>query len=172
MQSPNWPVAAGRWLRRRAENVLVALLVTMFAGFIIQIFFRYVLNNPVGWSEEVVITMWLWTVLWGAAFIVSEAEEIRFDILYSNLPQGVRRVCTVITGVALVALYAISLPAAYQYVSFMKVERSAYLHVPINWMYSVFIIFSVACICRYCWLVYHAVRGQSGSPADPSKIEM
>ena len=53
----------------------------MFATFIIQIFSRYVLNNPIGWSEEVVITMWLWTVLWGAAFILSEKEEIRFDII-------------------------------------------------------------------------------------------
>ena len=170
MRSPNWPLAAARWLRRRAENILVALLVTMFACFIIQIFFRYVLNNPVGWSEEVVITMWLWTVLWGAAFIVSEAEEIRFDIIYSSLPQGVRRACTVITGVALVALYAISLPAAYNYVSFMKVERSAYLHVPINWMYSVFIIFSVACICRYCWLVYRAIRGETPPVTDLTKV--
>ena len=136
----------GRWLRRRAENVAVILLSTMFACFIIQIFFRYVLNNPVGWTEEVIITMWLWTVLWGAAFILGESEEIRFDIIYSNVPEGVRRVFTVITGVALVVLYGISLPAAYSYVSFMKVERSAYLHVPINWMYSVYVIFAVACI--------------------------
>ena len=75
-------VALGRWLRKRAENVAVALLSTMFACFIIQIFFRYVLNNPVGWTEEVIVTAWLWTVLWGAAFIITEAEEVRFDILY------------------------------------------------------------------------------------------
>jgi TRAP-type C4-dicarboxylate transport system permease small subunit len=102
-----------RWLRRRAENIAVILLSTMFACFIIQIFFRYVLNNPVGWTEEVVITMWLWTVLWGAAFILGEAEEIRFDIIYSNIPESVRRVFTVITGVALITLYGISLTAAY-----------------------------------------------------------
>ena len=77
--------SAGRWLRRRAENVLVVLLSVMFATFIIQIFWRYVLNNPVGWSEEVIITAWLWTVLWGAAFVLSEAEEIRFDIIYSKI---------------------------------------------------------------------------------------
>ena len=79
--------------------------------FIIQIFFRYVLNNPVGWTEEVIVTTWLWTVLWGAAFILSEAEEIRFDILYSNISECARRIFTVITGVALVLLYGISLPA-------------------------------------------------------------
>ncbi len=163
-------VALGRWLRRRAENVAVALLSVMFASFIIQIFFRYVLNNPIGWSEEVIITTWLWTVLWGAAFILSEKEEIRFDIIYSTLSERTRRICTVITGAALIFLYGISLPASYAYVSFMKVERSAYLHVPINWMYSVYVIFAVACICRYGWLVYRAIRGGETPQTDPAEL--
>jgi hypothetical protein len=51
----------------------------------------------------------------------------------------------------------------------MKVERSAYLHVPINWMYSVFIIFSVACIVRYCCLVYLAITGAKQPQTDPAK---
>jgi TRAP-type C4-dicarboxylate transport system permease small subunit len=141
----------------------------MFATFIIQIFFRYVLNDPIGWSEEVIITAWLWTVLWGAAFILDESEEIRFDIIYSHTSEKMRRVFTVITGSVLVFLYGISLPASYRYVSFMKVEHSAYLRVPINWMYSVYILFSVACICRYCWLVYHAIRGGNSPATDPAK---
>jgi TRAP-type C4-dicarboxylate transport system permease small subunit len=151
----------GRWLRRRADNVIVVLLSVMFATFIVQIFARYVLNRPVGWSEEVIIAAWLWTVLWGAAFVVSEDEEIRFDIIYSNLSGRIRRVVTVMTGIVLVALYAVSLPASYAYVSFMKVERSAYLHVPLNWLYSIYIIFLVACIVRYGWLVVAAFRGRA-----------
>ena len=162
--------ALGRWLRKRAENIAVALLSLMFACFIIQIFFRYVLNNPVGWTEEVIVTTWLWTVLWGAAFILGEAEEVRFDILYSNITENARRICTVITGCALIFLYSISLPASYKYVSFMKVERSAYLHVPINLMYSVYIVFAVACIARYAWLVYQAIRGSTSPMTDPAKV--
>lgn len=163
-------VALGRWLHKRAENIAVALLSTMFACFIIQIFFRYVLNNPLGWTEEVIVTAWLWTVLWGAAFIVSEAEEVRFDILYSNISEGARRVCTVVTGIALVMLYGVSLPATYKYVSFMKVERSAYLHVPINLMYSVYLVFAVASIGRYSWLVYRAIRGGISPLAEAAKV--
>jgi C4-dicarboxylate transporter DctQ subunit len=164
-------VAIAHWLRRRAENIAVALLSVMFATFIVQIFFRYVLNHPLGWSEEVVITMWLWTVLWGAAFVLGEKDEIRFDIVYSTVSETVRRVFTVITGVALIVLYGISLPASYAYVSFMKVERSAYLHVPINWMYSVYVIFAVACIARYGWLVYRAIRGRTAPENDPAGLD-
>ena len=163
-------IKLGAWLRRRAENVLVALLSIMFGTFLIQIFFRYVLNNPVGWTEEVIVTTWLWTVLWGAAFILSEAEEIRFDIIYSHISEQLRRIFTVTTGVAVVFLYGISLPATYKYVAFMRVEHSAYLRVPIDLMYSVYLIFAVACIVRYCWLVFHAIRGGVSPKTDPAKL--
>ena len=163
-------IAVAHWLRRRAENVAVALLAVMFGTFILQILFRYVLNEPLGWSEELIIATWLWTVLWGAAFTVKETEEIRFDIIYSQISERMRRVFTVITGLALVLMYAISLPAAYSYVSFMKVEHSAYLRVPLNWMYSVFIIFAAACIVRYLWLGWRAIRGDESPPTNPAEL--
>ena len=54
----------------------------------------------------------------------------------------------------------------------MKVERSAYLHVPINWLYSVYIIFAVACIVPLCagWS-YRAIRGGTPPETDPAKAE-
>ena len=70
------------WLRRRAENVLAALLAVMFVAFIVQIVFRYLLNFPIGWTSELTVIAWLWLVLWGAAFVVKESEEIRFDLIY------------------------------------------------------------------------------------------
>src|SRR3954469_14896299 len=160
----------GRWLRRRASDVAVALLGTMFVCFIIQIFSRYVLNYPVGWTEEVSILTWLWTVLWGAAFVLSEQEEVRFDIIYSAVSENIRRVFTVITGLVLIFLYGVSMPAAYSFVSFMKVERSAYLHIPINYLYSIYIIFAAASVGRYCWLVWRAVRGGALPVTDPAAL--
>jgi C4-dicarboxylate transporter DctQ subunit len=147
------------WLRRRTHNIAALLLATMFTCFLVQIFFRYVLNNPVGWTEELSILCWMWGILWGAAFVVTESDEVRFDIVYGNVSEGVRRVFTVITGLALIGLYGVSLPAAWSFVAFMKVERSAYLHVPIVYLYSIYVVFAVACIVRYAWLVWIALRG-------------
>ncbi len=74
----------GRWLYRRAENVLAAMLAVMFAAFILQIVFRYLLNLPIGWTNELSVILWIWLVLWGAAFVVREEEEIRFDLFYAS----------------------------------------------------------------------------------------
>src|SRR5512140_3423479 len=100
--------AVGGWLRRRAENVAVVLIATMFASFLVQIVARYVFNRPVAWTEELSVLCWLWVVLWGAAFVLTDSEEVRFDIIYGAVQHNVRRAFTVITAVALIVLYGIS----------------------------------------------------------------
>src|SRR3954462_2626568 len=80
----------GAWLRRRAENIAAGLLAAMFLAFVIQIVFRYVFNFPVGWTSELTVAPWLWLVLFGSAFVLSEHEEIRFDLLYSSVGPRVR----------------------------------------------------------------------------------
>ena len=154
------------WLRQRAHNIAALLLAVMFTCFLIQIVLRYVFNYPVGWTEELSILCWMWGILWGAAFIVSEQEEVRFDVLYGHVSEGVRRVFAVITGLALITLYGISLPTAAGFVMFMKVERSAYLRVPIDYLYSIYVIFAVACMVRYTWLVWRAIRGPRPDVAE------
>src|SRR3546814_837601 len=71
----------GRWLYRRAENILAVLQAAMFVAFILQIIFRYLLNFPVGWTNEISVVLWIWLLLWGAAFVLRDEEEIRFDLL-------------------------------------------------------------------------------------------
>ena len=150
--------AAG-WLQRRAENVMAALLGVMFVAFLLQIVFRYFFNFPVGWTSELTVAAWLWLVLWGSALVLKEEEEIRFDLLYSALGRRARRVIGILAGIALVVLYGMSLPATWSYVTFMKVERSSYLHVRLDWMYSIYLIFVVAVIVRYLWILWRLVRG-------------
>jgi C4-dicarboxylate transporter, DctQ subunit len=161
---------AAAWLHRRAENVAAGLLAVMFAAFIVQIVFRYFFNFPVGWTSELSVITWLWLVLWGAAFVVKESEEIRFDLIYGAAGHRTRIVIGVITGVAIVILYAISLPASFAYVSFMKVEKASYLKIPFNYLYSIYIIFAVAIIVRYLWILLQLVRGQEEEMADPTKV--
>ena len=53
-------------------------------SFLLQIAFRYLLNQPLGWTEEVTVLCWVWVVLWCAAFVLSNNDEIRFDMVKSN----------------------------------------------------------------------------------------
>jgi C4-dicarboxylate transporter DctQ subunit len=161
--------AIGVWLRRRAENVAAAMIAVMFAAFIVQILFRYLFNFPVGWTSELTVIMWLWLVLWGAAFVVKESEEIRFDLLAGAAGRRTRIGMGVVAAVALVVLYAASLPATYKYVTFMKVEKTSYLKIRFDYLFSIYLIFAVAVLARYAWILSHLLRGKEPEEADPTK---
>ena len=153
-------VAAGRWLRRRAENISALLLLIMFLCFILTIVARYVFNYPLGWTDEVSVLCWIWCTLWGAVFVLREKDEVRFDIFYSSLRERTRCVCTVITGIAAILLFGIALPGVIAYVTFLKVERSAYLGIRLDYLYSIYIVFSVGIVIRYAALTWHALHGR------------
>lgn len=159
----------GGWLYRRAENLIAAMLAAMFGAFLLQIVFRYVLNLPIGWTNEISVVLWLWLVLFGAAFVLREEEEIRFDLFYAAVGARTRRIMMLLSAAALIALYLISLPATWDYVTFMKVESTAYLKIRFDWLFSIYVGFVVATVIRYLWLSWRALRGEAPDEFDPTK---
>lgn len=160
---------AGSWLYARAENVLAAMLAVMFVAFLLQILFRYVLNWPTGWTNELSAVLWIWIVLWGAAFVLTEQEEMRFDLIYASVGPRTRGTMFLICAASLIILYGISLPAVVDYVTFMKVEKTAYLKLRFDWVFCIYIIFVIAIIIRYLWLSWQVLRGSAPDEFDPTK---
>ncbi|MCL4698307.1 MAG: TRAP transporter small permease subunit [Burkholderiaceae bacterium] len=154
------------WIRRRAENVIAALLAIMFVAFIVQIVFRYFFNLPIGWSSELSVICWLYMVLLGSAFWLKEGEEIRFDLISGSLGPRGRRVLAFVVATAAVVLFGMALPATISYVAFMKVESTSYLKIRLDILYSVYAVFAIAVIVRYAWLAWGALRGEAEEEVD------
>ncbi len=150
---------AAHLARGGAEAVLAALLVAMFLAFLVQIAMRYLVGKPVGWTTEVSLLAWLWGILWGAGLVLTEREEIRLDILHAAVPPALRRVFDGLTAAVVVVVFSASLPAMADYVAFMRIERSAYLGIRMDWAFSVWLVFAVAMIIRHAALLWRAVRG-------------
>src|SRR5262245_56980704 len=157
------------WMRRRAENVVAILLGVMFVCFIVQIVFRYFFNFPIGWTSELSVITWLYIALLGSAFWLKESEEIRFDLISGALPPLGKRIVGLVVAVSTVTLFAMSLPAAIKYVTFMKVESSSYLKIRLDILYSVYIVFAIAVIVRYAWAIVTLLRGEAPEEADITK---
>ena len=142
----------------------------MFLAFVIQIVFRYVFNFPVGWAAELTVATWLWLVLFGSAFVLSEKEEIRFDLIYSSVRPRTRIGMAIVASLAIIILYGASLKPSFDYVTFMKVERASYLRIRMDWMYSIYVVFLAAIIVRYVWLLSRLLRGKDPEAADVTKV--
>jgi TRAP-type C4-dicarboxylate transport system permease small subunit len=133
-------------------------MALMFVSFLLQIGFRYFLNQPLGWTDEVTVLCWVWAVLWCAAFVLSDQDEIRFDIVYGVVSPGTQRVFTATSSIAIVLLFLVSLPASWNYVTFMKREHTAYLHMRFDFLYAVYVIFAVAIIVKHVFLAWRTFK--------------
>ena len=73
----------------------------------------------------------------------------------------------VVTSLAVVVLYATALPAMVDYVTFMKVESTAYLKIRFDWLFSIYLAFAVAVIARHLWFIVGLLRAPRVEPIDP-----
>jgi len=151
-------------LHRFAEAVAALFLGVIFVAFIVQIALRYLFNWPVGWTSEVSLAAWLWLVLWGAAFVLKDSDEIRMDFVAANAGPRMRRAVGAIAALGVIVLFGMSLPASYAYVSFMKVEKSSYLGIRMDVMYAIYLVFVVAVIARS---LRQLVRGPAPLTDEP-----
>lgn len=154
------------WLHRRAENLLALVLGALFVSFLIQIVFRYLLNLPLGWTVEFVAIAWLWGILFGYAFVVPEKDVIRLDILYALLPPQARRALDIVTSLICAGIFIWTLPAVWDYVTFMKIEKTAYMKLRFDWVFAIYIPFALAVIFRCLRTAYHAFIDKRPAPVD------
>lgn len=136
------------WWRDRAEDLCALLLLSMASAFMVQIVSRYVLNQPQGWTVEYVTIAWLWGILFGYAFVVRDADVIRMDLLVHLLPPRTRAGADVAAGLLVATVLAASLPASVEYVQFMGIERTAFLQLPFDLVFSIYIPFVITVIVR------------------------
>lgn len=160
----------GEWLGHGAEAVAGGLLAATFLAFVVQVVFRYVLNAPLSWTLEACLTLWLWLVFWGCAFLLGPHDHVSFDVLYEACNRPVRRVMALISALAITIAFAVSLPATWSFISFYSIKDSATLGIRMDYVFSIYGLFAVATILRYGWRVVCLLRGDSPdatAPPDP-----
>jgi TRAP-type C4-dicarboxylate transport system permease small subunit len=137
------PRASGlfRRLERAAELVSAALFLALFAVFCIQVFMRYVVGKPVGWTLEMTLILFIWITFWNAALLLRERDHVAFDLLYVESPPGVRRILALLGTAAVVAAFAVSFLPSLDYVTFMKIERTWVLDIRFDLVFSCYVLF-------------------------------
>jgi len=126
----------------------------MFIVFIVQVFYRYFLNNPLTWPPEIISLTFIWTTVLGACYAQREREHVMFTILYDKSPPKIQ-LATRLIGNGLIALtFLIALKPAIDYVQFMNFRVSTVLKIPFSYIFAPFVVFLVLIIGRMFYDIY------------------
>jgi len=143
------------------------LLAAMFLTFILQIFTRYVINHPLGWTLEACLTLWLWLVFWTAAFVLEDRDHVRFDLVQAATTRRLQRLFALVSAVAIVAGLLAALPASLDYITFYKIKRSSTLRIRLDIVFSIYGVFAVAVIVAYGLRAWAILRGRELPASGP-----
>lgn len=139
--------------RKAADFVGGFLYIALFLTFVVQVTARFGFNRPLMWSDELAVILYIWVVLWAAAFMVREDEQVRFGLLYDMASPTVQKLMVIASHLMIGGLSLWALPASWSYISFMAREGTPVLGWPIMWVFLPFALLLVALTVRAIWRI-------------------
>ena len=108
----NPALAAAKWLSELVDRLsiyaIVAFMAIMTASIFIQVIFRYVLNAPLSWTEEVSRYLMIWVCFLGSAMAVKRGEHIGVSFIRDRFPRKMQAVVGVVIGLAVLFFVGLS----------------------------------------------------------------
>lgn len=86
----------GHWLTKSTENIGAIIMLGLVVANFLQVFFRYVVNAPLGWTEEAMRYALVWLVFLVSCAALWRGEHMTIDILREILPQRFYQVVRVV----------------------------------------------------------------------------
>lgn len=148
-----------RGFKKAADTFGGLVFLSLFLTFLVQITARFGFNKPLPWSDELAVILYLWVILWAAAFMVPEREQVVFDLLWNSVGTGTRRLMRIAGNLMIGGLALVAIPASWDYVHFMAREGTPVLGVPLMWVYLPFVLLLIGMVLRSVWAIWNALRG-------------
>lgn len=147
------------WLQKSANVIGGGLFLTLFIVFVIQVTARFGFNKPMAWTDEAAVILYVWAILWAAAFVVPEREHVVFDLLWNSVGPRARQAMQITGNLMIGGLALYGIPASWDYVHFMAREGTPVLGVSFMWVFLPFVLLLAALVVRSAWAIWNALRG-------------
>jgi TRAP-type transport system small permease protein len=154
------PARLGRAASAAASAVSVVLFAALFVVFLVQIGARFGFDRPLPWTDEAAVILYVWVILWTAAFVVPEREHVAFDLVWQAAGPRTRRAMRIVGCTLLGGLAAWGLPGSWDYVRFMAREGTPVLGLPFSWVFLPFVALLGVIVVRAARQLVEALRGR------------
>jgi TRAP-type C4-dicarboxylate transport system permease small subunit len=75
------------------DEIIAGLVLSLIILLtVLGVFFRYILNQPISWQEEISMVAMVWLVFMGASVVAKRSAHIRIDTLSNVLPEKCRQI--------------------------------------------------------------------------------
>ena len=123
-------------LARLEAAVLITLVVAMTVVVFLQVFYRYLLTQPLYWSEELARYLFVWLSILGATLGLQKSGHFGLDIFYRRLPEKSRRYARYAIHVLMGVVIFVILFQGVMLVQKTADQVSPAMEIPMSWAYA------------------------------------
>ena len=114
---------------------LIILFAVIVAIMAVSIFYRYVLNSSLSWSDEAIRFAFVWFTLLGAAVVFRDNAHIRIDFFLAKMPAPMRSFVGKGERIMIVGLYIFFMVAGMVWVFSTQGTQMSSMRLPLNWFF-------------------------------------
>jgi TRAP-type C4-dicarboxylate transport system permease small subunit len=150
------------------EAVVIALMAIMVSTIVLQVVFRFVIGDPLAWSEELARYVLVWITFLGAAVAYRQGAHIVVEAVVGLLPRHTRLVLAwtaeALTTVALIGLLVYGL----QITEVTSTVHATMLGMPMSWVYAAVPASATIMLLYQVERIVHRIRGTWTATTPPS----
>ncbi len=121
-------------------QALKAVLTTVLVGMVVilaaHIIFRYVLNNSLTWSEELLKILLVWFGLLSVSVLAARREHVAIVVFKEHMPKKVSNILTKVTQVITVLICGVIIYTGISYMVAAGFRPTPALGIPYGYAYA------------------------------------
>ena len=87
-----------KWLDEHLEEYMIAILTTVMTILLfLQVLFRFVLNLPLAWVEEISLYSMVWLCYFGGSLAIKKREHLKMEIITNFLKPKAKKIFDIIS---------------------------------------------------------------------------
>lgn len=87
-----------RWLDQHLEEYMIAILTAVMTVLLfMQVIFRFILNLPLAWVEEISLYSMVWLCYFGCSLAIKKREHLKMEIITNFLKPKAKRIFDIIS---------------------------------------------------------------------------
>ncbi|MEM6384404.1 MAG: TRAP transporter small permease subunit [Pseudomonadota bacterium] len=135
-------------IRALAEVLSAALFAALFLTFVAQVFWRYVLDDPLVWTLEVAGLLFVVVSLFTAATQMPIREHVALDLVVEAFPKPVTKLMRSVSLLVFAVVMLLSVPDTLAVLEWMFGERTFALRLNLGWLFVLMIGFVIIYAAR------------------------
>lgn len=130
------------------KYVLFLFLFTSMVTLFLQVIFRFVLDAPLSWTDELSRYLMVWITFIGASLAVRYNQLIKLEVLLTNMPANFKRIIAITAGIITFVFYGLLIYFGIKILATVNIQKSPALHLSMAVPYAAIPVGAFLMLCN------------------------